>query len=172
MLPMASMVTARPSSRIHCTSRSRPARSSSLSASRQLPPPGKAPMRLNASSRPSNRLRSIRGDVRIPAPPRILVQATGPVYHGRHEFRDHALEPRGATRALQRSRSACARDAVEACPALDSVWCGDALFVNRRLDALTLLAAVAGRTERVLLGPACMGSFALRNPLVFAYEWA
>jgi alkanesulfonate monooxygenase SsuD/methylene tetrahydromethanopterin reductase-like flavin-dependent oxidoreductase (luciferase family) len=63
-------------------------------------------------------------------------------------------------------------DAIEACPALDSVWCGDALFVNRRLDALTLLAAVAGRTERVLLGPACMGSFALRNPLVFAYEWA
>ena len=28
-------------------------------------------------------------------------------------------------------------DAVEACPAVDSVWCGDALFVNRRLDALT-----------------------------------
>jgi alkanesulfonate monooxygenase SsuD/methylene tetrahydromethanopterin reductase-like flavin-dependent oxidoreductase (luciferase family) len=63
-------------------------------------------------------------------------------------------------------------DAVEASPAIDSIWCGDALFVNRRLDALTLLAAVAGRTERVLLGPACMGSFALRNPLVFAYEWA
>ena len=63
-------------------------------------------------------------------------------------------------------------DAVEACAAMDSVWCGDALFVNRRVDALTLLAAVAGRTERVLLGPACMGSFALRNPLVFAYEWA
>ena len=63
-------------------------------------------------------------------------------------------------------------DAVEASPVMDSVWCGDALFVNRRLDALTLLAAVAGRTERVLIGPACMGSFALRNPLVFAYEWA
>jgi alkanesulfonate monooxygenase SsuD/methylene tetrahydromethanopterin reductase-like flavin-dependent oxidoreductase (luciferase family) len=63
-------------------------------------------------------------------------------------------------------------DAVEGSPHMDSVWCGDALFVNRRLDALTLLAAVAGRTERVLLGPACMGSFALRNPLVFAYEWA
>ena len=43
-------------------------------------------------------------------------------------------------------------DAVEASPLMDSVWCGDALFVNRRLDALTLLAAVAGRTERVLLG--------------------
>ena len=63
-------------------------------------------------------------------------------------------------------------DAVEASPHMDSVWCGDALFVNRRLDALTLLAAVAGRTERVLLGPACMGSFALRNPMVLAYEWA
>jgi alkanesulfonate monooxygenase SsuD/methylene tetrahydromethanopterin reductase-like flavin-dependent oxidoreductase (luciferase family) len=63
-------------------------------------------------------------------------------------------------------------DAVEACPLMDSVWCGDALFDNRRLDALTLLSAVAGRTERVLIGPACMGSFALRNPLVFAYEWA
>ena len=63
-------------------------------------------------------------------------------------------------------------DAVEASPQMDSVWCGDALFVNRRLDALTLLAAVAGRTQRVLLGPACMGSFALRDPLVFAYEWA
>jgi alkanesulfonate monooxygenase SsuD/methylene tetrahydromethanopterin reductase-like flavin-dependent oxidoreductase (luciferase family) len=63
-------------------------------------------------------------------------------------------------------------DAVEASPLMDSVWCGDALFVNQRLDALTLLAAVAGRTERVLLGPACMGSFALRDPLVFAYEWA
>jgi alkanesulfonate monooxygenase SsuD/methylene tetrahydromethanopterin reductase-like flavin-dependent oxidoreductase (luciferase family) len=63
-------------------------------------------------------------------------------------------------------------DAVEASPLMDSIWSGDALFVNRRLDALTLLAAVAGRTERVLIGPACMGSFALRNPLVFAYEWA
>jgi len=48
-------------------------------------------------------------------------------------------------------------DAVEAAPVMDSVWCGDALFVNRRLDALTLLAAVAGRTERVLLGPRLHG---------------
>src|SRR5882672_8194516 len=63
-------------------------------------------------------------------------------------------------------------DAVEASAVMDSVWCGDALFVNRRVDALALLAAVAGRTERVLLGPACMGSFALRNPMVLAYEWA
>jgi alkanesulfonate monooxygenase SsuD/methylene tetrahydromethanopterin reductase-like flavin-dependent oxidoreductase (luciferase family) len=63
-------------------------------------------------------------------------------------------------------------EAVDGIPHFDSVWCGDALFVNRRLDALTLLSAVAGRTRRILLGPACMGSFALRNPLVLAYEWA
>ena len=63
-------------------------------------------------------------------------------------------------------------DVVEESPQMDSVWVGDALFVNRRLDAVTLLAAVAGRTQRILLGPACMGSFALRNPLVLAYEWA
>jgi alkanesulfonate monooxygenase SsuD/methylene tetrahydromethanopterin reductase-like flavin-dependent oxidoreductase (luciferase family) len=83
------------------------------------------------------------------------------------------LSNRGVLVGLSRPRDLLAlADAVEASPVMDSVWCGDALFVNRRLDALTLLAAVAGRTERVLLGPACMGSFALRNPLVFAYEWA
>jgi alkanesulfonate monooxygenase SsuD/methylene tetrahydromethanopterin reductase-like flavin-dependent oxidoreductase (luciferase family) len=83
------------------------------------------------------------------------------------------LSNRGVLVGLCRPRALLAlADAVEASPVMDSVWCGDALFVNRRLDALTLLAAVAGRTERVLLGPACMGSFALRNPLVFAYEWA
>jgi alkanesulfonate monooxygenase SsuD/methylene tetrahydromethanopterin reductase-like flavin-dependent oxidoreductase (luciferase family) len=63
-------------------------------------------------------------------------------------------------------------DVVEASPLLDSVWVGDALFVNQRLDALTLLAAIAGRTSRVRLGPSCMGSFGLRDPRVFAYEWA
>jgi alkanesulfonate monooxygenase SsuD/methylene tetrahydromethanopterin reductase-like flavin-dependent oxidoreductase (luciferase family) len=83
------------------------------------------------------------------------------------------LSNRGVLVGLCSARDLLAlADAVEASPVMDSVWCGDALFVNRRLDALTLLAAVAGRTERLLLGPACMGSFALRNPLVFAYEWA
>ena len=83
------------------------------------------------------------------------------------------LSNRGVLVGLCTTRDLLAlTDAVEAAPVLDLVWCGDALFVNRRLDALTLLAAVAGRTERVLLGPACMGSFALRDPLVFAYEWA
>ncbi|MDA0663394.1 MAG: LLM class flavin-dependent oxidoreductase [Proteobacteria bacterium] len=56
-------------------------------------------------------------------------------------------------------------------PLFESVWVGDSLFVNPRLDFLTLLAAIASQTDRVLLGPACMGSFALRDPLVFAHHW-
>jgi alkanesulfonate monooxygenase SsuD/methylene tetrahydromethanopterin reductase-like flavin-dependent oxidoreductase (luciferase family) len=60
---------------------------------------------------------------------------------------------------------------VDADPIFDSVWVGDSLFVNPRLDFLTLLAAIAARTDRVLLGPACMGSFALHNPLTFAHQW-
>jgi alkanesulfonate monooxygenase SsuD/methylene tetrahydromethanopterin reductase-like flavin-dependent oxidoreductase (luciferase family) len=63
-------------------------------------------------------------------------------------------------------------DTVENTPSLDSLWAGDALFANPRLDAFTLLAALSGRTSRVLLGTACMGSFALRDPRVFAAEWA
>jgi alkanesulfonate monooxygenase SsuD/methylene tetrahydromethanopterin reductase-like flavin-dependent oxidoreductase (luciferase family) len=54
----------------------------------------------------------------------------------------------------------------------DSVWVGDSLFAKPRLDAVTLLAALAGVTRRVRLGPACLASFPLRHPLVFAYEWA
>jgi alkanesulfonate monooxygenase SsuD/methylene tetrahydromethanopterin reductase-like flavin-dependent oxidoreductase (luciferase family) len=34
-------------------------------------------------------------------------------------------------------------DVAEACPLMDSIWVGDALFVNQRLDALTPLAAIA-----------------------------
>ncbi len=54
------------------------------------------------------------------------------------------LSNRGVPVGLCSARDLLAlADAVEACPVMDSVWCGDALFVNRRLDALTLLAAVA-----------------------------
>src|SRR5262249_15693485 len=63
-------------------------------------------------------------------------------------------------------------DRAEASGIFDSVWVGDSLFAKPRLDALTLLAAIAGRTRRLRLGPACLASFPLRNPLVFAYEWA
>ena len=62
--------------------------------------------------------------------------------------------------------------AVEECGLFDTVWSGDAFLTNPRLDAITLLAAVAARTRSVRLGPACMGSFSQRNALDLAYQWA
>ena len=62
--------------------------------------------------------------------------------------------------------------AAEASGVYDTVWTGDAFLTNPRLDAVTLLAAIAARTERVRLGPACMGSFTQRNSLDLAYQWA
>jgi alkanesulfonate monooxygenase SsuD/methylene tetrahydromethanopterin reductase-like flavin-dependent oxidoreductase (luciferase family) len=61
---------------------------------------------------------------------------------------------------------------VEASGLFDTVWSGDAFLTNPRLDAVTLLTAVAARTERVRLGPACMGSFTQRNALDLAYQWS
>jgi hypothetical protein len=58
------------------------------------------------------------------------------------------LSNRGVMRGLNTVRQLLAlADAAEASPLLDSVWAGDALFVNQRLDAFTLLAAIAGRTR-------------------------
>ncbi|HEV2074376.1 MAG TPA: LLM class flavin-dependent oxidoreductase [Thermomicrobiales bacterium] len=54
----------------------------------------------------------------------------------------------------------------------NSVWVGDSLFGKPRLEAITLLAAIAARTESVRLGPACMASFPLRDPIQLAYQWA
>jgi alkanesulfonate monooxygenase SsuD/methylene tetrahydromethanopterin reductase-like flavin-dependent oxidoreductase (luciferase family) len=63
-------------------------------------------------------------------------------------------------------------ESAEASGLFDTVWSGDAFLTNPRLDAITLLAAVAARTKRVRLGPACMGSFTQRNALDLAYQWA
>ncbi len=61
---------------------------------------------------------------------------------------------------------------AEASGLFNTVWSGDAFLTNPRLDAITLLTAVAARTERVRLGPACMGSFTQRSALDLAYQWA
>ncbi len=53
-----------------------------------------------------------------------------------------------------------------------SVWVGDSLLGKPRMEAITLLAGVAARTKRVRLGPACMASIALRDPVLLAYQWA
>src|ERR1700728_1899661 len=54
----------------------------------------------------------------------------------------------------------------------DSVWVGDSIFAKPRLDAIVLLGALAARTKRVRLGPACFASTPLRNALILAYQWA
>lgn len=53
-----------------------------------------------------------------------------------------------------------------------SVWVGDSLFGKPRLEAIALLSAIAARTGNVRLGPACMASFPLRDPIQLAYQWA
>lgn len=49
-----------------------------------------------------------------------------------------------------------------------SVWVGDSVVAKPRLDALTTLAAVGARTERIRLGTAVYLA-ALRNPVVVAH---
>ncbi len=49
----------------------------------------------------------------------------------------------------------------------DSVWVGDSLLARTRHEPLTLLAALAARTERVQLGTAVLLA-GLRNPVVLA----
>jgi alkanesulfonate monooxygenase SsuD/methylene tetrahydromethanopterin reductase-like flavin-dependent oxidoreductase (luciferase family) len=53
----------------------------------------------------------------------------------------------------------------------DSVWVGDSVTAKPRLEALTTLAAVAGRTRRVRLGTAVFLA-ALRNPILLAHTIA
>ncbi|MGO9607430.1 MAG: LLM class flavin-dependent oxidoreductase [Candidatus Binataceae bacterium] len=55
--------------------------------------------------------------------------------------------------------------------AWDSVWVGDSIFAKPRLDAIALLGALAARTTRVRLGPACFASTPLRDALILAYQW-
>jgi len=53
-----------------------------------------------------------------------------------------------------------------------SIWVGDSLGAKPRPDSIALLGAVAATTARVRLGVGCMASFPVRDPLVFAYQWA
>ena len=54
----------------------------------------------------------------------------------------------------------------------DGVWVGDSLLAKPRLDALSLMAAVAGVTSRVRIGAACFASTPLRPALLLAHQWA
>jgi len=53
----------------------------------------------------------------------------------------------------------------------DSVWVGDSVLARPRHEPLTMLAAVAARTERIDLGTAVLLP-ALRNPVLLAHQIA
>jgi alkanesulfonate monooxygenase SsuD/methylene tetrahydromethanopterin reductase-like flavin-dependent oxidoreductase (luciferase family) len=54
----------------------------------------------------------------------------------------------------------------------ESVWFGDSLIHKPRLEAITMLAAVATHTRKVRLGTICMASFPIRHPVLLAIQWA
>ena len=61
---------------------------------------------------------------------------------------------------------------ADANPLFESVWVGDSLGAKPRPDSIGLLGALAAATRRVRLGVGCMASFPVRDPIVFAYQWA
>src|SRR5215510_814923 len=61
---------------------------------------------------------------------------------------------------------------VDANPLFGSLWVGDSLGAKPRPDSISLLGALTAATHRVVLGVGCMASFPVRDPLVFAYQWA
>jgi alkanesulfonate monooxygenase SsuD/methylene tetrahydromethanopterin reductase-like flavin-dependent oxidoreductase (luciferase family) len=56
--------------------------------------------------------------------------------------------------------------------AFDAVWVGDSLVAKPRLEAVTLLSALAGVTSRVKLAVGCMATFVHRHPVMLAHQWA
>ncbi len=56
--------------------------------------------------------------------------------------------------------------------AFDSIWVGDSVMAKPRPESIALLGALSAATERMRLGVGCMASFPIRDPIVFAYQWA
>lgn len=61
---------------------------------------------------------------------------------------------------------------AESSGAFSSVWVGDGLIAKPRLESIATLSAIAARTRSVKLGVCCMATFPLRNPVLFAVQWA
>jgi alkanesulfonate monooxygenase SsuD/methylene tetrahydromethanopterin reductase-like flavin-dependent oxidoreductase (luciferase family) len=56
--------------------------------------------------------------------------------------------------------------------AFDAVWVSDGLLANPHPESLSVLAALSTATERVGLGVACLGSMAVRDPILLAVQLA
>ena len=97
-------------------------------------------------------------------------QSDSPKTSGRKPRLGFLLPTRGLLLAEERPQSAD-RIIQLACRAeeagLDSVWVGDSLTAKPRLEPLSVLAAVAARTDRVRLGTSVL-LMALRHPVLLA----
>ncbi|RBM21076.1 hypothetical protein DI005_12125 [Prauserella sp. PE36] len=54
----------------------------------------------------------------------------------------------------------------------DSVWIGDSLLAKPRPEAIALFGSLAAVTSRVRLAVGCLASFPVRDPILFAGQWA
>ncbi len=52
------------------------------------------------------------------------------------------------------------------------LWVGDNFLSKPRVESIVTLSALATRTERLKLGTVCLASFPLREPILFALQWA
>jgi alkanesulfonate monooxygenase SsuD/methylene tetrahydromethanopterin reductase-like flavin-dependent oxidoreductase (luciferase family) len=65
-----------------------------------------------------------------------------------------------------------AAEIADASDRFGSVWVGDNFLSKPRVEALVMLSALAARTRSVRLGTVCMATFAMRNPIQLALQWA
>jgi alkanesulfonate monooxygenase SsuD/methylene tetrahydromethanopterin reductase-like flavin-dependent oxidoreductase (luciferase family) len=54
----------------------------------------------------------------------------------------------------------------------DTVWVGDSLTSKARPEAVACLGVLAGTTSTLRLAVGCLASFPVRDPALFAYQWA
>lgn len=61
---------------------------------------------------------------------------------------------------------------LDAAAGWSDLWVGDSLLALPFFESMTLLSALAARTERIGLGVACQATLGLRDPLLLAAQWA
>jgi alkanesulfonate monooxygenase SsuD/methylene tetrahydromethanopterin reductase-like flavin-dependent oxidoreductase (luciferase family) len=54
----------------------------------------------------------------------------------------------------------------------DSLWIGDSLLAKPRPESIALFGSLAAVTNDVTLAVGCMASFPVRDPILFAEQWA
>src|SRR5262245_66314874 len=65
-----------------------------------------------------------------------------------------------------------AAEAADQSGHFDGISVGDNLLEKPRLEVIALLGALAARTRRVRLHVGCLSTFIIRDPILFAIQWA